>query len=32
MPQRPVISVPLTHPGLVSRLAAAARRLGYELI
>jgi hypothetical protein len=32
MPTRPIISVPLTHPALVSRLAGAARRLGYLLI
>ena len=28
MPDRPVMSLPLTHPRLVSRVAAAARRLG----
>lgn len=32
MPDRPVISMPLTHPGLVWRLAGAARRLGYFVI
>lgn len=32
MPDRPVISVPLTHPGLASRLAGAAHRLGYMVI
>jgi len=32
MPDRPIMSVPLTHPGLVSRVAAAARRLGYAVI
>ena len=32
VPDRPVISVALTHPGLASRLAGAARRLGYLVI
>ena len=32
MPNRPALSLPLTHPGLVSRLAGAARRLGYSVI
>lgn len=32
MPARPVLSLPLTHPGLVSRIAGAAQRLGYLLI
>ncbi|MCV7048373.1 RES family NAD+ phosphorylase [Mycobacterium frederiksbergense] len=32
MPGRPIISLPLTHPALVSRLAGAARRLGYSVI
>jgi hypothetical protein len=32
MPERPVVSLPLTHPGLVSRLAGAAQRLGYSVI
>jgi hypothetical protein len=32
MPSRPSISVPLTHPALFSRLAGAARRLGYFLV
>jgi hypothetical protein len=32
MPDRPVISVPLTHPGLASRLSGAASRLGYLVI
>ena len=29
MPHRPVLSLPLTHPGLTTRIAAAAQRLGY---
>ncbi|MUL78836.1 RES family NAD+ phosphorylase [Mycolicibacterium sp. CBMA 226] len=32
MPARPVLSQPLTHPGLAFRIAGAARRLGYLLI
>ena len=32
MPDRPVVSIPLGHPGLVSRLAGTARRLGYSMI
>ena len=32
IPDRPVITVPLTHPGLAFRLAGAARRLGYLVI
>ncbi|WP_090607883.1 RES family NAD+ phosphorylase [Mycobacterium lentiflavum] len=32
MPQRPIISLPLTHPAFVSRLAGAAERLGYSVI
>jgi len=32
MPARPVLSLPLTHPELASRLAGAARRLGYLVI
>ena len=32
IPPRPVMSVPLTHPALVSRLAGAAHRLGYSII
>jgi hypothetical protein len=32
MPNRPVISVPLTHPGLVSRVAGAVCRLRYSMI
>jgi hypothetical protein len=27
-----VVSLPLTHPDLGARLAAAARRLGYQII
>lgn len=29
MPQRPTLSLPLTHPGLSQRIGAAAHRLGY---
>lgn len=32
MPVRPVFSLPLTHPGLGSRLAGTARRIGYRVI
>lgn len=32
MPNQPVISVPLTHPDLGSRLAETARRIGYQVI
>lgn len=32
MPTRPVLSLPLTHPGLTTRIAGAAQRLGYLLI
>ena len=32
MPDRPVISQPLTHPGLVLRITGAAQRLGYDVI
>lgn len=32
MPAQPVISLPLTHPGLGGRLAETARRLGYQVI
>ncbi|HME47029.1 MAG TPA: RES family NAD+ phosphorylase [Mycobacterium sp.] len=32
MPARPLLSLPLTHPELASRLAGAARRLGYQVI
>ena len=32
MPMAPVISLPLTHPDLGGRLAAAARRIGYQVI
>jgi hypothetical protein len=32
MPMRPVVSLPLTHPDLGGRLAAAARRIGYQVI
>ena len=32
MPMQPVVSLPLTHPDLGGRLAAAARRIGYQVI
>jgi len=32
MPQRPKVSLPLTHPDLATRLAGAARRLGYAVV
>jgi hypothetical protein len=32
MPARPKLSVPLTHPDLASRIAGAAKRLGYSVI
>lgn len=32
MPTRPVLSLPLTHPGLATRIAGAAQRLGCLLI
>jgi RES domain-containing protein len=32
MPTQPVVSLPLTHPALGSRLAATARRVGYRII
>jgi hypothetical protein len=32
MPDRPVFSEPLTHPGLTVRIAGAARRVGYLVI
>ena len=32
MPGHPGISLPLTHPALVARLAGAAARLGYVVI
>ena len=32
MPMQPVASLPLTHPDLGGRLAAAARRIGYQVI
>lgn len=32
MPDRPALSLPLTHPGLALRIAGAAERLGYLLI
>ena len=32
MPPRPVLSLPLTHPGLAFRIAKAAQRLGYLVV
>jgi hypothetical protein len=32
MPSHPVFSEPLNHPGLARRIAAAAQRLGYDVI
>jgi RES domain len=32
MPDRPTLTLPLTHPGLASRIAGAAQRLGYLVI
>lgn len=32
MPARPVLSLPLSHPGLALRIGAAAQRLGYLVI
>ena len=32
MPGRPAMSLPLSHPGLALRIAAAAQRLGYRVI
>jgi hypothetical protein len=32
MPPRPVLSLPLTHPGLALRIAAASQRLGYLVL
>jgi hypothetical protein len=32
MPDRPVLSLPLTHPDLASRIAGAARRHGYTVV
>jgi hypothetical protein len=32
MRAQPLVSLPLTHPDLGARLAAAARRLGYQII
>lgn len=32
MPDRPVLSLPLTHPGLTLRIAATAQRLGYLVV
>lgn len=32
MPTRPILSLPLTHPGLSQRITGAAKRLGYLVI
>jgi hypothetical protein len=32
MPERPELSLPLTHPDLASRIAGAAKRLGYGVV
>jgi hypothetical protein len=32
MPARPRLSLPLTHPDLATRIAGAAKRLGYAVI
>jgi hypothetical protein len=32
MPPRPVLSLPLTHPGFALRVAAASQRLGYLVV
>lgn len=32
MPRRPVLSLPLAHPGLTIRIDTAAERLGYLTI
>ncbi len=32
MPTRPTLSLPLTHPDLVKRIAGAAKRLGYAVV
>jgi hypothetical protein len=32
MPGHPVFSEPLNHPALARRIAAAAQRLGYDVI
>ena len=32
MPARPKLSLPLTHPGLATRIAGAAKRLGYGVV
>ena len=32
MPQRPLVSLPLTHPDMASRIAGAAKRLGYGVV
>jgi RES domain len=32
MPKRPLLSLPLTHPDLASRIAGAAKRLGYGVV
>jgi RES domain len=32
MPRRPLVSLPLTHPDLASRIAGSAKRLGYGVV
>jgi hypothetical protein len=32
MPQRPLASLPLTHPDMASRIAGTAKRLGYGVV
>ena len=32
MPARPMLSLPLTHPDFSSRIAGAAKRLGYAVV
>jgi hypothetical protein len=32
MPQRPLVSLPLTHPATASRIAGSAKRLGYSVV
>jgi hypothetical protein len=31
-PERPVVSLPLTHPDLIGRIAGSAKRLGYGVV
>jgi hypothetical protein len=32
LPERPVVSLPLTHPDLASRIAGSAKRVGYGVV